>query len=106
MEKVIRSTFITSILMTVWLSIGLTFPVENSVTSAEPKPKQEVCFSLEEAADIRRSQIDLREEIAKLRAARLRKLGFNLGCGVGAGSGSDSLLEPQVGCYATFGWRF
>jgi len=95
-------TFTLSLLISGMLSIGLMFPQDHSATSAEPSAEQ-VCFSVDELAEIRRSQIDLREEIAKLRAKRLRKFGFTIGPGVGV----DVDGEASVGyVYLSWGWRF
>jgi len=103
-ERIMKSfcTFTLSLLMLGMLSTGLMFPQGHSATSVDPKPEQ-VCFSVDELAEIRRSQIDLREEIAKLKAKSLRRFGWTIGPGVGVGIDGES----DAGyVYLNWGWRF
>ena len=78
-------------------------------TSTQPNPAADcppglVCFLPEEVVNLRLKIIHLKEQVALLKAKKLRRLGHNVGCG--AGVTLDSEVGAGLYCGYMFGWRF
>lgn len=76
----------------------------SQVTAGSPK---KVCFTLEEAGCMAQKIIELESENARLKAKKVQRLGWTLGCGVGVGYDPVRLtadIEPV--CGLTWGLRF
>jgi hypothetical protein len=74
-----------------------------------------VCFTLDEEANRQMKELDLESlivdvklDLARARAKRLKRLGWSLGPGFGIGIGGkdNGGFEPDLGLYLSYGFRF
>ena len=106
---------LTSLLLSCALCItfgtGTAFAQKRGPSGCPPgvSPKEFVCYTLVEDAKTTGKILNLEEalnnlkfDLARARARRLKRAGWNLGPGVGVGFDG----EVQGGIYATFAWRF
>jgi len=107
----------TRILLLLGLLIASTGPLFSASTApgspANPDPvrdcpKNLVCFTTKEAAEIDRKLITLERDLALARVRKLRRFGWNFGPGAGASLDPTSPvgIRLDTGVYLTFGFRF
>ena len=85
------------------------FVMSVSTCLAQPDPVTDcppglVCLLPAEAAKLRLKVIDLKEQLALVKARKLKRLGLTMGCGAGVPLIGDTALDGY--CGVMWGFRF
>ena len=106
-------TFVSPLLLVVLLVLlpmgGVLAQEEKEPDPVNDCPKNLVCFTEKEAANIDRAIAVLQAELAVAHIKQVKHFGWTLGCGGTIGPELNSAqtgVSAQLGCGAMFGWRF